>query len=66
VSITEREEEAFKKGYERCRLDMARELGQLIAYYYNKGQTNGGDALRHASTVLRAVKPGQKPWNPDI
>lgn len=60
------EETAFKEGYEKARADMFRELGQLISYYFKNGKTNGGDALCHLRTVLRSMKPGQKPWNPDL
>ncbi len=60
----ETEEPGFKKGYERARTQFFSELEQLILYYYDNHKRPGGDALVHARTVLRSMKPGQKPWTP--
>ncbi|RJQ25423.1 hypothetical protein C4565_08360 [Candidatus Parcubacteria bacterium] len=57
------EEAAYRKGYEQARTDMFRELAQLTEYYFDNNKRTGGNALVHARTVLRSMKPNQKPWN---
>lgn len=60
----EKQEKAFKEGYERARLEMFRELEQLIGYYAENNKRPGVDVLVHVRSVLRSMKPYQKPWDP--
>lgn len=61
----QKQEEAFTKGYERARLEMFRELEQLICFYNSNNKKAGVEALINVRTALRAMKPYQKPWNID-
>lgn len=65
MSEDQKQEEAFAKGYERARLEMFRELEQLICFYNNNNKKVGVEALVNVRTALRAMKPYQKPWKID-
>lgn len=56
--------EDFQKGYNRAKLEMISELEQLINYYYENKKRAGADAMLHLRTVIRSMKPYQKPWDP--
>lgn len=57
--------EEFQKGYNRAKLEMISELEQLINYYYDNNKRSGADAMLHLRTTIRAMKPYQKPWDPE-
>lgn len=57
----DKQEKAFKDGYERARLEMFRELEQLICFY-TENNKKGVETLVHVRATLRGMKPYQKPF----